>query len=98
MSLYKATHAGVVFYIETENMLQAIQLWREKFPECAPDGPGSITFVHNEPVIRDGDDQVERCEGCRARATTHDSEGVPLCAGCMAELRAETAAAGRGGS
>jgi hypothetical protein len=25
----------------------------------------------------------ERCEGCKGLATTHDSEGVPLCAKCF---------------
>lgn len=25
---------------------------------------------------------VKRCEGCNRRATTHDSEGVPLCKAC----------------
>jgi hypothetical protein len=37
----------------------------------------------------EADDESERCEGCGAVATQHDSESVPLCDDCMNGLKLE---------
>lgn len=37
----------------------------------------------DEQCVFDSDKQ-QKCEGCGSFATTHDTEGVPLCAPCAA--------------
>lgn len=43
-------------------------------------------LAHELARIADALDAPQACESCMEPATTEDSEGVPLCAACVAEL------------
>lgn len=95
MKLYHILFDSESYYVEAVSTTQATLIWKQHSKEeCGEDyeedwEPESIALVHDSGVIRRQmlATDVEMCEGHPHReATTHDSEGVPLCAECGKSL------------
>jgi hypothetical protein len=82
--MWRVHHEITMYFNDIAHWNSCVRKPDEEEIEADPDGTMEKMRQSLDIALSQLDDR-SACEGCGKRSTTHDSEGIPLCAECAKE-------------